>query len=529
MIHLPSRPVLLPGEALASALGRGARLNKPSGAQILKRPEAVELLRERTLSFGQRKSLGEALGLSIDGWEAGMWTPELGGAIGDPRTGSASRDPLGWALNQFSVRCPVCHDEGAPWDLLHQTALAWICVRHGRYLSAACGRCNPRAAFLAGSPIRCHHHATDDEAPASELVHLQDTLGSLFSTASKRNVTTLRTLRAASTLAYVDAAHASRSSGLTGAIQNHARTHHSRRRTTGSGKVGLRLERPPHEPWANAHLVRAASRHYDLSTGDLDISWASAVLDDLIEHRFPLHRIEPFTVELGLDLPSRRLQEVHPSWLRLATVTAASLQERGLTGSHIPSNLIDPETEDLWTTPWPTGLARAAMLGHVLSERSLSQVVGDLGHHFTHVTAVRQLLVQPPNNQDRRAINSATAHLTGRQGSVRYAERRALQSGIVRVSDQVLRQLRLDPPRTARVSRGRAAALWLWCVTTSSHLSAAPFVDGRTSRSLGPLLRGWHRQTDPAALLALVDWNESSLRLEDSAAKNTATVTRLVS
>ncbi|WP_207007615.1 hypothetical protein [Nocardioides aromaticivorans] len=493
-------------------------------------PETRRLLQYRTLTASERQTLGDALGLDVAGWSDGHLPEQLGTAFGDPRTGAASRDPLGWALTHFSVRCPSCHDQNEPWDLHHQTGLAWTCRRHGRPLEAACGACNPRIGLLLGSPLKCLHHRTPRNVTApDEDAQLEVSLRAMMSSPDEKNTAALRTLRALTAFVTLDLVLSPNKPGdRNEEVAQRLQALHRRVRRSGRGKVGLRLERPAHEPWVNAHLVARASRHLDRSTGLPDSDWISSVARKLDRSDFPMHRIESFTEHLGMTSFGRReVQEVDPQWLRLADESVLALRRRGITAAHIPSFLSDPPTDDLLTGHWAPGLARSVVLRQALTGEATTRIVTDLGHHFTHVTQVRRILALPPNDAQRRSFHAATTNLL--DGPLTdYAQKRVNQVAVVRVSDHVLRQFRLTPPSGANVSPGQAAALWLWSAVTSSHPVTAAFLDGRTTRPVLPKIRDWQRSADPAQLLGLLSWNDAETNVAPSAPRIRASETRAV-
>lgn len=510
MRHL-SRPTPFLGESLASLLGRFASANDIPAGHVFGHRAAAELLKSRTLTAADQHDLGEALGLDRRNWDQCQFAPSQISAIGDLRVGSATTDPLGWALTHHSTRCSACHERKAPWMLVHQLGLAWVCVEHEQYLRAVCGRCNPRGGLLAGAAIRCTHHDRGyGREDLSETLVLQSKVFAAVEDASDlASQRWLRDLRAASVFAYVDAALCQRSPYLSKATIRHASGMRERTRQNQGGRVGLRLDRPAHEPWLNAHVVTTASKHVARSTDRFDVDWLAAVAKDIRMSDLPTHRIKPFSDHLDIRIPGSKVAApIASRWQALARNLAQNLRTSGFRSINIPAALIDPRHEDLWTSEWAVSLTRAALIRRCLANESLSASVRSLGHHFTHVTAVRQLLRGRPSPEDENAFRAAVAGLM--QGPASDLETaRFRQQHVKNVPESVLRQFRLHPPSSNRLRPGQVAAAWLWCTTTGSHLTSAPFLDGRATHPMALEIRNWH-QAEATSLIALLDWNDDA-------------------
>lgn len=514
-MRVRSRPTPLPGESLPSILGRFAVANHVPARQVFGLPLAESLLRARTLSKQDRADLAETLGLDDTQWHACVYEPEADSALGDLDTGAGTWDPLGWALTHHSTRCLSCHHRGDPWMLQHQTGLAWICPRHQTYLQAVCGACTSRAASLAGAPLTCRHHSTPasvlTDDPEAVLAIQERLLLALHHPPTTLATPPLRDLRAATVFALLDAALSGRSPHLSTDAVREARARCARRDGRG-GRLGLRLGRPPHEPWLNAHLTSTALRHWDARTGSFDEGWLSAVAHDVRQSAIPTRHLLPFAAQLDIEIPgSKTHMPVAHRWLRLAERLSHRLTEHGFGADAIPAALTDPGQEDLWTSEWPLSLARAALLYTSLTDSSLTDAVCGLGHHFTHVTPVKQILSVQPTTHDTRAFEAAVDTLLSDEPRD-LANARRWQRNVTNVDRTVLRQHRVTPPTTARLHAGQVAAAWLWCVSTGGHLTSVPFLDGRATHPLAGRIRDWHR-SHGADLIALLEWND---RLRDA-------------
>lgn len=512
MRHL-SLPTALPGEALSSLLSRYAAVNDIPARRIFGLHAASCLLTARRLTTTAQEQIAAELHLDPSTWDALQFSEAQDAVVGDLRVGAATQDPLGWALTHHHTLCPRCHEARAPWFLKQQLGLAWTCSKHRIPLLAACGVCDPRPRLVGGAPLRCTHFKVrpefmiNDETMALEA-QLQDYVQDVHP--SKQQW--LRDLRAVATFAYLDAALMARSPHLSHRVVDYASAAYNSRTRRG-GRLGMRLDRPPHDPWVNAELTTAAIKHLG-PTGVVDYDWLNAVAGDVRQSAIPVHRLRPFSDHLDVHVPgTKNVGDVSPGWLDLALEGSELLRSHNLTAAGIPAALIDPVHEDLWTLDWPPVLARSVLLHSQLTGDSLTGAVRTLGHHFTAVTAVKRVVGRPPSRNERVRLLDAVQRLS-RVQPVDFAASRGRQRHVTSIPTSVLSQLGLRVPHSGAVSPGQVAAAWLWCVSTGSLLVSVPFVDGRALRPLAAAIRTWHREQSDT-LVGLLDWNNSKQDLDE--------------
>lgn len=501
----PIRPHLRTDEAPVSFLGRCARASQWPIDRVIDPQVWQRMLRSRRVDRGALERLTQLSGASPEAVLSGTlqrYHPEV---VGEISPGYATAMPLGWALTQWSTRCPACQEQGEPWPVQQQTGLAFGCPHHRRYLRSACAACAPRRSMFVHGDYTCRHHpGPDDEALAPYLVDLQEDLFARLdeSRSHPENAEWLLTLRATTVLVWVDAALTSRSPYIDATLRVLARRRLLATTKTGHRRSAARLDRPVAEPWVNARLIDAAVRHLD-AAGHLDLPWAQAVAADA--HQVPSlpERMACHLGYLGLWSATAPRPEIHRDWLLEAQRCAAQWQAAGRGVPNVPAAL--RTASESISTPWAMSLARATVLVCALAEHSTTGAVLALGHHFTHVTSVRQILTRPPARTEIHELREAVTHHL-QEPAVDYAARRVRAGRLQRVDAAILSHLRLGPPHTRSIDPQTAAAVWLWLARTEGHPIAVPFVDGRILRPLLDELETWARQAPAENLLALLAW-----------------------
>ena len=507
---LPIRPRLEPYEAPASFLGRCARVNGWRIEEIIPADLWSRILSSRAIDEDTAHQVNAATLAPVESLLHGALDAYPSQVTGETAPGYATATPLGWSLTRWSSRCPACHDTGEPWPVQHQTGLAFACLRHARFLVAPCGACSPRRTMFIHGNVDCPHQVNANQGRCPEdLMTLQHDLLTRLeqSKTSRPDADWLNTLRAVTVLAWVDAAMNQRSPHQHAPLTGLARRRLLATTKTGGRRLAARLDRPLSDPLVNAHLLATSLHHLD-EHGDVDTSWAEAVNADIDPVASLLQRAAPHLLHLNLRVPRDPGPEIHRRWRSQATRAASEWLAADRGGDHLPAAL-RTASEDI-STPWPITLARAALLRMSVSGESATAAVVALGHHFTHVTSVRRHLTKAPEADDLYAFRAAVDRLLAAPATD-YAAARAAAAATSRISVRTLSFFSLRPPSTRVVDPSTSAAAWLWLFRTGGHPVAIPFLDGRSSASLTPLLDDWSREVPPERLLALVEHLDSGV------------------
>jgi hypothetical protein len=517
----------LPSESLASLVYRHARGNGYAFAHLIEHLDLNEYMRTRVVDKAAARRVAAFLNLDTEQVMATTLAVLPPAVVGNADPRSRGTDPMGWAIPNWSSRCVDCHADGAPWDVLHQTGLVWICPRHQRHLRIHCRQCVPGYARFTRDVLECHlddHPAQTSPPDLDELEAQRQVL--LLLTRAATDPQPVRTLRAGAVFFALEqtAARLSRDGAdhVSVAAPTQARARSADQlRSHGRRQPGeLILSDLSFNP-RYAHTVpavlgdhlRGALQHQD-DNGEIDSDWARSVWRTASLTEQARGRLRPFARELGAvadrarprpSANSRRTAVFpHPGWRKILQGHATQLARLGLTGVNIPASTLDRSNP--FGSYFIPALSLSVVLRTVLCGETATTAIRDFGGMHRHITSVRAYLCEPPPHDQIQLLDQAIEELLG-QPLCDYAALRLRQGEVHNVSDVVLRQLGLQPPHNALVPPGMVAAVWLWTVVTGSHHVLAPFVDGRRLRRLIGELSDWHRSCPPQALAALLDWN----------------------
>lgn len=528
MTWLPTRPVPSPGESLHSLMNRGAALLAVPAKVHMAQLGVDRLAWARSADTSGVAGVAEAYRMrptQVRSMTLERWDTLL---TGYRPVGLVSGDPFGWALPNPLRYCPPCQAVGRPRLVSHQLGTAVVCHEHRCLLLDA-------RTSTSGSP-----GIESEVVPASQdLLDTQQVVDRAWedtaapwgatSTSTRRSAQQLLLdLRAVTALRFITTAADTGDASLSHALHQGARAALSAvdsstaPRTSGqSSRHVARLHRPPSVGFMAATLAASLTA---VDTGDgLHDLIAQATLSAGSVHPLLPARILPYTDHLarrnrpagsnpGMSAPAA-LEE----WTDMARRVLAGLRP-GVRPGSVPAQLCHPS--DRFCPDWARPLTRAVTVLHVLTGRSWSTCVEDLGHPRPRVTAVRLIAQHPPGSSDETAMRS------GLQDALEGDYVRDLvageQAGVVTVPTGTLTLLHTRIPGTRTLTAGKVAAAWLWTHQARSPVVAAPFIDGRAARQVADVLTGWDRAAAADDKLTLTDANTALLRqMTDTAADHT--------
>lgn len=512
------------GEALASIVYRHAHENGYTFASLIEHLHLARYMHTRSLDPVAATRVAAYFDLDLDQVHATTLESLPSQVVGTIDNAAAQADPFGWATVRWSNRCVHCHDEGRPWELLHQTALIWTCPRHNTYLTS-----HYRTLFTRGDVWNWDPPADTSNGSATQTDRADQQF--VLELLADRQVEELRNLRAAAAIASIDLA--TRPPRVTGPSESDLSTavlvgdtpttRPGDERPQRVGRLGhkdlhYRFHRPHPDPATTGRHVRHALEHR-LDDGTFDPDWVRSVGTSTQLTRQMFKLVAPYLVQLRVapslsvattnsPFSSRTEQNpLAPGWIRLCHEFADAFRADRWERDHLPATMLLVEED--FNSPLYPSLARSVLVRQVIFGDGASRAVADCGGRGADITAVRRLLREPPTDTDSRAFKKAVSQLL-HQPQIDQADLRRRQGAVRQVSDLVLRPLNLAAMGAGASDAhtvSRIAAVWLWTTVTGTHHRLAPFVDGRTVRPLIADLIRWRQAAAPEALIALLDWN----------------------